>query len=1024
MGILNLYKNNELESDFSISMYIDIGDWYQRIRTGIGRLFACAYQGGARMKRGFWRRMLSVGCIAAMLMTAPGMSVLAEESQQEEILTADMEEEVVDDSSGIQDDSSMIQYEESVANIAEEAADASVSNETEYTDEQNEEPEKSTNDTEVIIGETLTDELSVEEEESLIADDSDLEATEELIGDDIIDIDGYSLGNGVYATVTHHPIYSPRDPIIYDVELFSKGGTLPRNWQEKLDITQKLPEDWRYYTRTIKTSTSPGGIFYLPVDSSKLFAGFEHLEEIINFNQVNTSKVQNMSMMFSDCCTLENIDFSKFNTSSCTDMSSMFHNCKSLKNPDFSKFNTSKVTNFGSMFYGCESIETLDLSGFDTSSALYIGGMFNSCAGLTEVNLSSFDTSNVINMWGMFNYCISLKELDLSSFDTSSVEDTSAEYSSYLYGLDMLSVLKTPKVNTCHSALPRCMYDKDANSYDETPILSHSITLTSYIDIQNSTITLNPTSYTYNGTARKPAVTVKVGKITLASGTDYTVSYSNNTNAGNNATVIVTGKGRCRGKNSKTFTIAKAAPTLTFEQTSLTKKISDAAFTNALTKKTDGKVSFSSGNTAVATVNSTSGLVTIKGIGKTTISATATAGTNYAAGSASYTLTVTDGKRDISGLTVTLSANSYTYDGSYKKPGVTVKDSKIILKSGTDYTVSYLNNKNAGTATVTVKGIGNYKGEKSVDFTIKKAKPVLTFAEANVTKTMLDEPFVNTLTKVTDGKIAFKSGNISVATVNSISGLVTIEGKGTTTITVAAAAGKNYEAGAAQYTLKVGGSKIDISKGKASTKYKVYEYTGKNRQPAMILKVGNTTLVKDVDYTLSYRNNKNVGTATVTATGIGKYEGTISCTFYLKEIVPVYRLFNRKTGEHFYTVSTSERQKYLNAGNWNAEGIAWYAPKKSSEPIYRLSNPNNGNEHHYTKSKSEKDWLVGLGWRYDCIAWYSDTDKVIPIYRHYHPIQRTGNHHYTTSKGESDHIVKYEGWRYEGVSFYVSKAGG
>ena len=123
-------------------------------------------------------------------------------------------------------------------------------------------------------------------------------------------------------------------------------------------------------------------------------------------------------------------------------------------------------------------------------------------------------------------------------------------------------------------------------------------------------------------------------------------------------------------------------------------------------------------------------------------------------------------------------------------------------------------------------------------------------------------------------------------------------------------------------------------------------------------------------------------------------------------------------------MSTSERQKYLNAGYWNAEGIAWYAPKKSSEPIYRLSNPNNGNEHHYTKSKSEKDWLVGLGWRYDCIAWYSDTDKVIPIYRHYHPIQRTGNHHYTTSKGESNHIVKYEGWRYEGISFYVSKAGG
>ena len=123
-------------------------------------------------------------------------------------------------------------------------------------------------------------------------------------------------------------------------------------------------------------------------------------------------------------------------------------------------------------------------------------------------------------------------------------------------------------------------------------------------------------------------------------------------------------------------------------------------------------------------------------------------------------------------------------------------------------------------------------------------------------------------------------------------------------------------------------------------------------------------------------------------------------------------------------MSASERRRYLNAGNWNAEGIAWYAPKTSDEPIYRVSNPNNGYEHHYTKSKLEKDWLVALGWKYDGIAWYSDPNKAVPIYRHYHPVQRTGNHHYTTSKGESEHIVKYEGWRYEGIAFYACKAGG
>ncbi len=246
---------------------------------------------------------------------------------------------------------------------------------------------------------------------------------------------------------------------------------------------------------------------------------------------------------------------------------------------------------------------------------------------------------------------------------------------------------------------------------------------------------------------------------------------------------------------------------------------------------------------------------------------------------------------------------------------------------------------------------------------------------------------------------------------------------GTATLT---AYGRGNYQGKVTCTFKI--VQADISKGTMATKSESYVYNGKAKKPTPTLKVGSKTLIKDQDYTLTYKKNTNIGLATVTAKGIGNYSGTKSCNFRIvseqKEIIPVYRLFNTRTGEHFYTASTSERQKYLNAGNWNSEGIAWYAPKTSSEPIYRLSNPNNGNEHHYTKSKSEKDWLVGLGWHYDCIAWYSDTDKIVPIYRHYHPIQRTGNHHYTTSKGESDHIVKYEGWRYEGISFYVSKAGG
>ena len=70
--------------------------------------------------------------------------------------------------------------------------------------------------------------------------------------------------------------------------------------------------------------------------------------------------------------------------------------------------------------------------------------------------------------------------------------------------------------------------------------------------------------------------------------------------------------------------------------------------------------------------------------------------------------------------TFKLSATSYTYSGGYKKPTVTVKDSKgKTLKNGTDYTVSYKNNKNVGTATATVTFKGKYSGSKKLSFTIK-----------------------------------------------------------------------------------------------------------------------------------------------------------------------------------------------------------------------------------------------------------------------------------------------------------------
>lgn len=327
-------------------------------------------------------------------------------------------------------------------------------------------------------------------------------------------------------------------------------------------------------------------------------------------------------------------------------MSEMFNGCGSLTELDIRNFNTTNVKDMEGMFYGCESLESLDLSNFNTSKVEKMSysdegyGMFCGYSKLKSLDLSSFDTSNVKDMGAMFDGCSSLINLDLSGFDMTNVHD----YQDIFSGCFELQLLKSPRVNSLSIDLPVIMYDESGNEYTKLPTLSKSITLTKdkptvAIDISDCTLSLSATSYTYDGKAKQPTVTVKNGDVVLTSGTDYTVSYADNTNAGT-ATVKVTGTGNYKGEKSATFTIKKANAKRAFAESEITKKTTDEAFTNALTKTSDGTVTFTSSNTEVATVDSTSGLVTIKGAGTATITATASEGQNYKAGSASYSLAI------------------------------------------------------------------------------------------------------------------------------------------------------------------------------------------------------------------------------------------------------------------------------------------------------------------------------------------------------------------------------------------------
>ena len=273
--------------------------------------------------------------------------------------------------------------------------------------------------------------------------------------------------------------------------------------------------------------------------------------------------------------------------------------------------------------------------------------------------------------------------------------------------------------------------DGDNYTYGSTNTATYTLT------VAKGTITASATGGNYSYSASgSHAITVSVTK--PSSG--YTIKYG--TTAGNyelssNPSYSTIGSHTTYYKVSApnyndftgqaTVTINKASGSLSFASSSLTKTYGDDNFVNALNKTGDGAVTYTSTKTAVATVDASTGLVTIKGTGTTTIRATMSATDAYSSDYATFSLTVN--AASLTGAMVTLSQTSYDYDGAAKEPTVSavILNGKVLTSS--DYDVSYADNVNAGTATVTVTGKGYYTGTASQTFTINS----VTTTDGNIT---------------------------------------------------------------------------------------------------------------------------------------------------------------------------------------------------------------------------------------------------------------------------------------------------
>ena len=355
----------------------------------------------------------------------------------------------------------------------------------------------------------------------------------------------------------------------------------------------------------------------------------------------------------------------------------------------------------------------------------------------------------------------------------------------------------------------------------------------------------------YNGEEQTPAVVVKNAKGKVIPADNYDVAYANNTNAGT-GTVTVTAKGSNFITSSKdgSFTINPAS--LANASVSLNDYIHTHTGSTIepppivkyngtlLEKDTDYTVAYSD--------NINVGLATITVTGKGNYTGTLTQNFFIKQNDA------IDENIDLSKATVTLSADSYTYDGTEKTPEVTVKSKNgVLLTEGTHYRTVYFNNTDAGTAGVVIVPAANseYKVGNTKNFTINKLDLSEGAVRMSLDQTLYKRDYANKEPVVTvtyQGK-PIDSTNYTVTYTDNVYGP---DAKATVTGAVNCTGMRELP-----FTIY---AENDISYGDVSVSPGAYTYDGTEKKPKVTVKLDGQTLQENHDYTVEYSNNVKVGT--------------------------------------------------------------------------------------------------------------------------------------------------------------------
>lgn len=405
------------------------------------------------------------------------------------------------------------------------------------------------------------------------------------------------------------------------------------------------------------------------------------------------SAADSLAGMFWSCKSLETADLNGLSTSEVTNMARMFERCDSLKSVNLSALDTTKVTDMSAMFNECFFLETLSLPTSGTSVLVNMSQMIRNCPLITALDFSGFNTSNVSNMNNMLDGCISLASIKLGS-DFKFLEKS---WGNYLPKGNWLSEKTGNAFTTDH-------IERDRGNIADAYILQTG----DHSSLINAIISPIPPQ-TYTGSPICPELSIMLDGTTLREGRDYLPSYYANENCGT-ALIAVAGNGSYSGARVIKFEII--SPTIEID----TVELNTSAFTfNRNNQKPE--ITVKAGDKVIEPSNyDISWPSDIKNVGSKTI--TITGKGNYS-GSLSATYTISPAKIS----SVSLQETKYTYDGSQKKPLVSVYSDSEQLAEGSDYIITWPSDLiNAGKKNVIITGKGNYAGTLSAGYEIAVAQ--------------------------------------------------------------------------------------------------------------------------------------------------------------------------------------------------------------------------------------------------------------------------------------------------------------